>query len=283
MVKYGLLCAALAGCLALSLVPQVAHAEEGGFAHESALQIRAIPIGLSLFSTTGYGWSLWDSPDSDLLTGTKLEVGAATSLSPAFAWGGPYVTFVPAAVLPIKASAQVMGYFGNFGYLHVPDDGDWSLEELDRSDDEGLGVGARGTLIHLQATPRLRIDRIVFTAETNAYWINMDVEGEYYEPYFDLLFEPSDFFFITRPTLGYLIGPDLSRWYLLLGLRWERTMTRDTNLTRDIAGLVFAWKVPETLLAFGDPTLAGFMGVNTQHPNRDQFFPYVGIQALFQF
>lgn len=293
-MKYGLVTAGVLFCSCCLLLSTTAFAEEGAeepevaaesgrFVHNSALQIRVTPLGLSLFSTTGYRIPLWDDPESDLFSNTQLQLGAATALSPAFVWAGPYVAFTPLAVLPMRASFQVMNYFGNFGYLYVPDDGDWSLDALDRSDDQGLGVSAWGRLIHLQATPQIRVNRFVVTAETNAYWIDMDVEDDYYEPYFDLLFEPSDFFFITRPTVGYLIGQDLSVWYLLLGLRWERAMVRGTEVVRDTAGVVFNWKPPATLVSWGDPSLAGFVGAFLDHPNRGEVSPYLGIQAMFAF
>ena len=60
-------------------------------------------------------------------------------------------------------------------------------------------------------------------------------------------------------------------------------MVRETELVRDTAGLVFNWRVPSTLVSWGSPSLAGFMGAFIDHPNRGEVSPYLGIQAMFTF
>lgn len=256
----------------------------GMFLHRSALQIRATPIGLSLFSDTGMAFPLWDREGSALFSNTKVEVGAATALSPAFGWVGPYVDFLPIAALRLRAAAQFMGYLGNFGYLYVPDDGmDWSLDALDASEDQGLGVSTTGWMVHGVVQPQIRVGRIVAMAETNFHWIEMDVDSNYYEPYFDMFFAPQEFYFVTRPTVGYLLGRDLSEGYVLLAARWERAATSNTEMVRDTVGLVFNWKIHKSLMTWGDPSLAGFGGVFIDHPNRGEVSPYLGIQFILGF
>lgn len=275
--------------LAMVFFSPEAQADDGGFRHQSSVAVRVFPVGLSLFSNTGYRQPLWDDEESLLLTGTYLEGGVATAFSPAFGWVGPYVEFIPIAVLQLRLSAQFMGYFGNFGFLYVPDaeTGDWSSEALNASDDGDLGQSSTGWMVQAQATPRMRLGgeerRVVITAETTFHWIQMDMESDYYEPYLDLLFAPDEYLWITRPTVGYLFGEDLSKGYFLLGARWERAMTSRTGLVRDTVGLVFNWKVPSTLMAWGDPSVAGFGGVFLDHPNRGRVSPYFGTQATFTF
>lgn len=271
--------------LVLSIAAPNAYAEDGEFTHKSAFAIRATPIGVSLFSDTGYRQPLWQNPESALFANTHITAGATTSLSPAFAWGGPYVEFLPIAVLQLRASAQYMNFFGNLGYLYRSGEEalDWSSEALAASRTDNLGEASSGWLILAQATPQIRLGRVVATAETTVHWVQMDLETPYYEPYYDLAFAPTDFFWITRPTIGYLIGKDLSKSYLLLGARWERAMTRETEITRDTAGVVFSWKLPSTWIAWGSPTLAGFGGVFIDHPNRGRISPYFGTQAVVQF
>lgn len=268
----------------LSVMPE-AHAEGGKLTHQSAFAIRATPIGISLFSDTGYQQPLWRNPDSALFSNTYIAAGATTSLSPAFAWAGPYVEFLPVAVLKLRASAQFMSFFGNLGYLYRSGEEtlDWGSEALANSRSDKLGEASTGWLVLAQATPQIRVGRVVATAETTAHWVQMNMETPYYEPYYDLAFAPSDFFLITRPTVGYLIGQDLSKGYLLLGARWERAMTKETEIVRDTAGVVFSWKIPSTLLSWGNPTLAGFGGVFIDHPNRGMISPYFGTQAVVQF
>lgn len=253
-----------------------------GLRHESHLQIRAQPIGLSLLSDTAFRLPLWDS-DNDLLADTYVDGGIATALSPAYAWAGPYVELLPVAVLNLRVSAQGKGYFGTFGYLHVPDDGDWTPDALDETADQGLGQSATGWRVEARATPQMLIGRVVFTGETSVHRMEMDVDEPYYEPYFDLFFEPEDTFLITRPTVGYLFGDDLSEWFFLLGARWERIATRESDVVRNTVGLVWNWQIPEGLVEWGSPTMAGFYGVHIDHPNRGQIVPYLGMQFMFEF
>lgn len=269
----------------LVAAPDAAHSQEAGFTHKSAFAIRATPIGISLFSDTGYRLPLWQRPESALFSGTHIAVGATTSLSPAFGWVGPYVELLPIAVLRLRASAQLMSFYGNLGYLYRSGEEslDWSSQALSAARSDKLGEASSGWLFLAQATPQIRVGRFVATAETTLHWVQMDMETPYYEPYYDLAFAPSDFFWITRPTLGYLIGEDLSKGYLLLGARWERAATRQTEIIRDTAGLVFSWKIPSALFSWGNPTLAGFGGVFIDHPNRGMISPYFGTQAVVEF
>ena len=274
--------------IAEEAIVEEATPDDSGLVHQSALAIRATPIGLSLFSDTGYKVSLWDDPESDLFSNTKLEGGVTTALSPAFGWVGPYVEFMPVAALRLRLAAQFMGYFGNFGFLYVPEgegELDWSSAALDRAEEEGLGVSSTGYMIHAQATPQMRFGRIVVTAETNFQWIRMGVDSDYYEPYYDLLFAPQEFMWITRPTLGYLFGAELSEGYVLVGARWERAATSQTELVRDTVGMVFNWKVHNSIMQWGDPSIAGFGGVFIDHPDGDrgEISPYFGVQAVVNF
>ena len=250
--------------------------------HESNLQIRATPIGLSHASDTGYRFPLFDS-DSDLLDGTHIDAGVATNLSPSYGWIGPYVELLPVAVLNLRASFQAMGYFGTFGYLYLPgddpegSDGDWSDEALDRAWDDGLGESAGGWKLELQATPQIMVGPVVATVETDFSHINMGVDDAYYEPFYDLFFEPTDQLVVTRPTVGYLM--DMEEGHLLIGARWERAWVRQAEIVRDTAGLVFNWGVPSSLLAWGDPSVAGFGGVFLDHPTRGGVSPYFGMSV----
>lgn len=270
-------------CAAQTVQAEEDDGGEAGFHHDSTVQIRATPIGLSFLSNTGHRFSLWDS-DNDLLDGTYFEAGATATLSPAFAWKGPYVEILPVAVLRLRASLQAMSYYGTFGYLYVPEDGhSWDDDALDDAWSDSLGESATGWKAELEATPQMLIGRVVMTAETSVRRIDMGTEGAYYEPFFDLLMEPQDTLFITRPTVGYLLGEEPARTHLLLGARWERAMVRNADYTRDTLGAVFSWQVPPSLMETGTPTVSGFGGVFMDHPTRGDWSPYFGMQAGVEF
>lgn len=272
--------------LCVVVAAQTAQADEEddeSLRHESALQIRATPIGLSLYSNSGYRSGLWDH-DSPLLDGTYVEGGVTSTLSPAFGWGGPYVELLPVAVLRLRASMQVMSYYGAFGYLYLPDDGQtWDDDALDRAWDDSLGESATGWKIEAQATPQILLGGVVVTAETSVRRIDMDVSDSYYEPFFDLFLEPRDTLFITRPTVGYLFGSEPERTHLVLGARWERAMVRNSGVTRDTVGMVFNWQMPPSVMDTGSPALSGFGGVFVDHPTRGEVAPYFGMQAVMEF
>jgi hypothetical protein len=99
----------------------------------------------------------------------------------------------------------------------------------------------------------------------------------------DMLFAPDEFFWVMRPTLGYLFGKNPSHTHLLLALRWEQTNTSKTDLTRDTIGFVWLWKVPSHWMSWGSPVVSGFGGAHIRHPNRDQMTPYFGTQMTVNF
>ncbi len=259
--------------------------------HESLVQIRAFPTGLSLLSDFAVRQPLFDSENA-LLDGTYLDAGVTTGFSPAYAWGGPYIEILPVAVLNLRASAQVKNYFGTFGYLFVPDsdgleggDPDWGDDALDRAADESLGQSALGWRMELRATPQALVGPIVITGETSVHRMGMEFDDPYYEPYFDLLFAPEDTLFLTRPTVGYLhmFGEGAADGFLIVGARWERAVVREMEITRDTVGLVWNWQVPESMMEWGTPTFAGFGGVFVDHPTRGSVSPYLGMQFMFDF
>ncbi len=257
--------------------------EGAGFVARGVLQLRANPIGLSLLNDVGYQAPMWDS-ESLLLDGTTIEGGVTTGLSPAFGWAGPYVEWLPLAVLELRASFHGMQYFGTFGYLYELQDEDrtWDSDALSRSSDEGLGQSASGWMAMGRATPQILLGRVVATGETSVRYISMDMEGAYYEPYFDILMEPDEVMWKTRPTVGYLLGSDLARSYLLVGARYERVWTRRAEESRDIVGAVWNWKLPPSIMTRGAPELAGFVGAFVDHSQRGDVTPYGAVQWMME-
>ncbi|RDV39729.1 hypothetical protein DV096_03950 [Bradymonadaceae bacterium TMQ3] len=257
-----------------------AAAEVGGFHVQSSLAIRPFPIGLALRTQGGFKKGLFES-DSPLLSGTYIDGGISTSLSPAAFWAGPYLELLPVAVLKLKVSANFMTYFGTWGYLYVPGDAaqDWSLDALSASADQGLGQSTTGMMVEAEATPQMKVGRVVFQAPTTFGWMKMDVANNYYEPIYDLFFAPEDTYWVTRPTLGYLFGENPAESFVLLGARWEHTSIANSGVVRDTVGLLFNWKLPSSYLSWGDASISGFGGMHIDHPNRGELSPYLGIQA----
>lgn len=260
-----------------------------GLRHKSDLAFRAVPIGLNVVSDTGYRWGLFDT-DNQLLRKTYIETGVVTGVSPAFIWAGGYVEALPVALLQLRASAQYMRYFGLQGFLYVPDEqassapqgGDsWDLDTIQDVMDAGGGTVSSGLMLEGRATPRLKVGNVVFFAETRLVHIRMDLDQRYYEPYYDLLLEPTDTFLMTRPTIGYVWGDNPARTYLLTGIRWEYTKTFGTDISRTMPTFVFSWKLPADWLNIGSPSVAGVGGFFLDHPNRENS-PYFGLQLTLE-
>lgn len=276
-----------------TLTPAVAAAEEETsmapeFHVKTALGIRGTPIGLNLQTDLGVRKPLFDS-ESAVLQNTYIDFGQTFGVSPAFLWAGGYVEALPVAILQLRASAQYARYFGSLGYTFPVDDVDagWSLSDIsDRDTDNGLSVA--GSLLRASATPRYRSGRIVLTLETELIRLNLNSgaydDGElFYEPFFDAVIPAGGETLINfKPTVGYLIGQELSNAYLLLGLRWDRMWVRSADYSRDIMGLVYVWSLPRSWNIPGQPQLQGVAGVFSDHPSRD-ISPYSGTQFVFDF
>ncbi len=261
---------------------------EGGWTHQSNLQVRATPVGVSLFSDTGYRWPV-DVGDGPLFEGTGVETGLATSLSPAYGWAGPYIEILPIAVLNLRASVQLMHYWGAFGHLYIPSDdadgqpGGWSDGNLDRAWDDGLGQSASGWKLHLEATPQMLIDRWAIQIPSEYHRIDVDVDDPYYEPYLDVLMAPTEDLWITSPTVGYVLGEDPEDSFLLVGIRWERLVATRADITRDTVGLVWNWKLPQGMISPGETSFSGFAGAFVDHPTRGSVAPYLGLELSIGF
>lgn len=262
--------APLAGLLAALFVSsppaRAADPSPSGTRLLSAMAVRAVPVGLKLNLVGGYRLGLFDA-DSVLLRGTYAEAGVFTETSPSNFWVGPYVELVPVAVLQLWVSAQSLSYYGSFGYLHVPPNAaepDWSLETI-RDFEAGDGRSAHGWMVDARATPRAKVGNVVFLAETQLVRVAMDVDRPYYESTFDFLLEPTDTFWVTRPTLGWVFVMDES--YVLTAFRWEHGETLGTGFSRDMAALLALWKTPWSPSG-GEMKLAVVGGWWVDHPNR---------------
>ncbi len=267
----------IAMACACALWPAVAAADEveepqgvGGVRVGSHVAARAAPLGLLWQNDVGYRFGL-SSSDSLLLDGTYVEPGVTTQITPSSARGGVFLEALPLAVLHLRVSAQVSGYLGAWGYLHLPadpeDPGDWSLGDLGGGPMDG--TSGSGVMLEAVATPRALVGSTVFLAETKVRWARVDLDQPYYEPNFDMLVEPTDSYWVTRPTLGRVFAmPERDTW-LVAALRWEHGRTANTDVTRDMAAAVGLWKLPWTLGRDSEMMLAVVGGYWVRHPNRE--------------
>lgn len=306
MTRFAPVAVCLIACMVL--LPSHALAEEEAAAERAcerdglhvcsttAVALRGTPLGLNVISDLSLRMPLFAGSDSRLFQGAYVEAGPSIGLSPAYAWLGGFVQALPVALLQLRASAQYVNYWGYQGYnipIEDPSQG-WSLSDIGDAQQRDR-ITMDGLMLRGQVTPRYRSGRIVVTMETDFVHLAMndfkrDRNAEpgafepvfYHEPYFDIVLEQSDSFLWFKPTLGYLIGRELSNAYLLLAFRWDRLQTSGTDLDRDIAGLVYLWQMPRSWGLRGEPQLSGFLGAFVNHPSRD-FAPYFGTQYIMRF
>jgi hypothetical protein len=261
-----------------------AERSESGWVINTALGVRGLPLGLSVFTDFGYRFALFESA-SALLKNTYVDAGVATGLSPAYVWAGGYVDALPLQVLGLRFTAQYLDYWGTFGVpfeADNPDDPDWSLDGLDAVQEADGGVPTTGIMLQAQATPRAKVGNLVITAETSFTSLDMDFNDVYYEPFFDLVLDPQDTFLITRPTLGWVFTMDKADSWVLAGFRWEHTHVYGRDYNRELAALLALWKLPSGWIETGEPKVALVGGWWIDHPDRTNE-PWIGGQFTMDF
>lgn len=262
----------------------------------NAIALRGTPLGLNLISDLSLRLPLFEGSESALFQGTYVEAGPTIGISPAYFWGGAFIQALPVAVLQIRGSIQYVNYWGYNQYnvaIEDPQTG-WSLEDLNNAEQRDR-ITMDGLMVRAQFTPRYRSGRIVVTMETDIVHIAMNeferdrnappgaFDPEFYhEPYHDIVLEPSDTIIWFKPTVGYLIGSDLSNAFLLLAGRYDHMTTSNSEVTRSIAGLVYLWQIPRHWGLAGQPQLSGFAGAFVNHPSRE-IAPYFGTQYIMRF
>lgn len=284
--------------LLLLVFPAVAVAEnkketdkdpKTGIHLRSGFATRLVPTGLRLKTTGGFRQSLTDSQHL-LLKDTYVETGVTTEITPSNGWAGAYVEILPLALLKLRASVQSLHYFGMWGYLHDPgdlDDPKWTQDQV-KDDTPMAGQAATGVMYNLEATPRAKVGPVVFQAPTMYRRVEMNVDKTYYESSFDFLMEPTDSYWKTQPTLGYVFQFEKSDSWLLAAARWQHAETLGTNIKRDLPLILTLWKLPWQPLSWGEMKLAvlGGMWTDAPHPNRDNtgyVAAELSIEELFGF
>lgn len=283
LCKKSLLCALFLGLGLIAATPSAYAQAESGWRMANALNVRVVPIGLSLENKAGYRLRLFDS-DHALLKDAYIEGGAVATISPALVWLGGYIEALPVAFLQFNLAAYYTKYFGTFGFLYISQDRtdpEWSLDDFDRN--AGNGFAGSGNIIEATLTPRLKAGPVVFFSRLSYSKINMDVPSTYYEPFYDYLFEPKDSMWMIQPTLGVLAYSDPGESFVLTALRWERAWTTNTDLTRDLLSFVGIWGIPKSWWSTGDPRFAVLTGYWLKHPEDRQGRFYFATQLSMSF
>lgn len=250
-----------------------------GWRTKFSLGYRTRPIGLALFNDTGYR-KLLSKSESLLKKNTYIEAGVYTITSPAYFRTGAYVEAVPLSILQLRSTAQVARFYGTFGFLMDFEDQanrDWSIEAQQANADAGRGIAGNVFFWENKVTPRIKVGRIVALAEGRHVYLRSSVGESYYEPFYDMLLEPSDHIISIKPTLGVLPIQNANT-YLLTALRFDRTHAFGNDIdTSQINGLAI-WGIPKSWVRDNSLTITALYGYWLNHPNPREGTSYLAVQ-----
>lgn len=251
-------------------------------------QLRGIVQGRS--NQLGIGSNLearWRTPlyggsESLLLKGCYLDVGGIARLSPASLHHALFVDYVPIAPLQFRFDVGRLAYFGLFGTVIEYDgpDADWSPEAMrDRTNPRpGTGLAWRA-----MAKLRLKFGPVVALHEqlVMSFTMNRLSTGTYwYESINDMLVGQRDQIWAMKNTLGYLVYGDLNREFLVVAAHHERYEAFETDVQRQIAGVVSLYRPRYDW--WGQPKFALLAGAMIEDVHRAGSL-YIGGQVITTF
>ncbi len=258
----------------LLAAPPAAKAADGMLRHKSLVGLRYNRLGLSWFADQGYRVPLSQSR-SMLLKDTYIEAGATWMLSPANFHPGAYVEAVPLAPLQLRVQASQLRYFGTYTAFHEFAQGteaDWSDEALDAIEDSDDKRHETGVQIDGRATLRLKFGRILALFENRlTYFLIPDMAqaNTWYETYSDTLLAREDAIHTMFGTLGFLLWGDTHRDMLLIGARYHRDATFETEVERQILTGAILWRPSRSSWYRGaKPTFGLLAGAYLDDPYR---------------
>lgn len=243
----------------------VAATGDGDWRHKSLLGLRYNRLGLSWFSDTGYRVPL-SQKKSLLLKNTYVEVGGHAKVSPASFHPGVYAEIVPIAPIRLRATVMKLTYFGTYTALFDFDEGrdaDWSDDELDRIEDDSLARYGSGLEVQGIAQLRLKFGKILALYESRLSYLkidDVDPGNTWYETTYDILMEPEDGIHVMYATLGFILWGDTDRDMLILGTRYQRDSTFETDIQRQILSGALLWRPSKSSWFWGAKPTFGFLG-----------------------
>ncbi len=243
----------------------VAATGDGDWRHKSLLGLRYNRLGLSWFSDTGYRVPL-SKKKTLLLKNTYVEVGGHAKVSPASFHPGVYAEVVPIAPIRLRATVMKLTYFGTYTALFDFEEGqdaDWSDDELDRIEDESLARYGTGLEVQGIAQLRLKFGKILALYESRLSYLKVDdvkAGNTWYETTYDILMEPEDGIHVMYATLGFILWGNTDRDMLILGTRYQRDSTFETDIQRQILSGALLWRPSKSSWFWGAKPTFGFLG-----------------------
>lgn len=159
--------------------------------YTSLLAPRANPLGLEERLWIGYQYRLYDKT-GDVFRGSNIGIFLRPILSPAIGLFGPTLQIQPLAVLRLRATWSMVGWFGTFDYMQSyqsPYD-DFSDSRLDEQSIAGQNYATWGHQTELELLLQLRFKQVALRNTLTANYNDMRLRGDddvYYDIRIDAL------------------------------------------------------------------------------------------------
>ncbi len=179
-------------------LPMSAWAEDGKLRWESFTAAAFNPLGLVELATVTYRKPLYKS-ESPLFATNFVEASVLGASTPAYGFVGLQTQLQPLSILRLRARAEVIGFYGNFGHIARFDSvnadySDTRLDEIGDADENSSTVGVRLTL---SALFQVAVKQVALRSHLQATHVNLKLEENerfYYSPQFDYLVEDGGWF-----------------------------------------------------------------------------------------
>jgi len=260
---------------------------------------RVNPLGLEDQLRAGLQQKLYDHA-SAALRDNFVFFGALPKLNPAFLKFGPAVEIQPASVFNLRVGAELVQWFGSFGYLasFYSPLANWSDTAINQGKDAHRNYVTTGVHYTIEPTVRLKLGPIALVNRFAAEYWDMNLRSGdrvFYEPTLDT----------AVPLRGWVLANDLDVLYLtkfrfIAGVRYSvvapqytdaqlapgDVVNASTNRQQRI-GPLFAYTFFRRGYArFDQPTLVLILNWYVEHRFRtgadvNQGVPYVVIAFAF--
>lgn len=184
--------------LAIICLPMSAWAENGKLRWESFTAAAFNPLGLVELAMVTYRKPLYKS-ESPLFATNFVEASILGASTPAYGFVGLQAQLQPLSILRLRARAEAIGFYGNFGHIARFDsvNADYSDTELDKISDAGENSSALGVRLTFSSLFQVAVKQVAVRSHLQATHVDLDLEDNerfYYSPQFDYLVEDGGWF-----------------------------------------------------------------------------------------
>lgn len=228
------------------------------------------PAGLQLGLGVGQRWGLYGS-SARLLKDAHVSIRLTNRLNPSYNRLEASAELSPLSILDLKASAELMTYFGNFGHLTGFQSYDDDFSRDVRSARKGESLSAVGHRLALSPTLKFRAGRLSFRAGADFEWWAVNrPEPFFYEPARATLLRSDGDSLVAASALALL---DVSRTRsrrMEIGVLYDATHVWDAPQNRkQRLGPMFAVKLVERCFGMRAPVLFAGVSYYLEQPTTD--------------